>query len=81
MNTIEKMVMTDITKKNTLMFISFSISLIMAMAKTIAVQDISKGIFYGGELLAFTLLYLIFQKLVKNLYFSHTLALFQSIYF
>lgn len=73
MNSIEKMVMTDMTKKNTLMFISFSISLILAMAKTIAVQDISKGIFYGGELVAFTLLYLIFQKLLKKpVFFPYT---------
>lgn len=66
MNAMEKIIVADIKKKNTLMFITFSISLLLATAKTLVVEDFTKGFYYGSELIAFTLLYVIFQKLLKK---------------
>nr|WP_273128336.1 methyl-accepting chemotaxis protein [Bacillus weihaiensis] len=66
MNAIGQLVTGDIKKKNTLMFITFSIAGLLAMSKTFFVGDIDKGIFYSIELLAFTLTFFIFQKLLKR---------------
>ncbi|TXC89258.1 hypothetical protein FS935_17435 [Metabacillus litoralis] len=66
MSVMEKMIITDITKKNTLMFVTFSISALLAVVKILVVQDIIKVIYYGTELVSFILVYLIFQKLLKK---------------
>ncbi len=66
MASIEEVKLLDTRKKNLLMFITFSISLIMAALKTVASGDIDKALFYSSEFIAFTIIFITMQYLLKR---------------
>ncbi|WP_368505153.1 methyl-accepting chemotaxis protein [Alkalihalophilus sp. As8PL] len=61
MNTLQKMLLSDIKKKNTLMFVTFSLSILAAAAKTLLDEDFGQSIFYGAQMIGFALLYFLLQ--------------------
>ncbi|GAE37426.1 methyl-accepting chemotaxis protein [Halalkalibacter akibai] len=66
MTTLQKMLISDIKKKNTLMFVTFSLSLLAATVKTLLDGDLSTTSYYGAELLGFAILYFSLQFLLNK---------------
>ncbi|MDZ5473520.1 methyl-accepting chemotaxis protein [Bacillus sp. 31A1R] len=65
MEAIQTLKANDISKKNTLMLVSFSISLVSGLLFTILSNDeLLKMILYGGELFFFLLFYFLFGKIL-----------------
>ncbi|KIL53049.1 methyl-accepting chemotaxis protein [Jeotgalibacillus campisalis] len=66
MHKIQQMMEEDYKKKNLLMFSAFSISLVLALFKSIASKEISTIILFSAEIFTFVLVYVIFQKVLKK---------------
>ncbi|ADU32060.1 methyl-accepting chemotaxis protein [Evansella cellulosilytica] len=66
MTAIDNMKLQDVKKKNLLMLISFSISLITGLLRSLAQGGMDRVIFYGSELLVFILLFVVFQLVIKK---------------
>ncbi|KUP04028.1 hypothetical protein Q75_17090 [Bacillus coahuilensis p1.1.43] len=63
---INEMNKRDIRKKNLLMFITFSLSLVVALGKVISSSDYDKVWLYGSELILFSFLFILFQVVFKK---------------
>ncbi|KUP04836.1 hypothetical protein Q73_14485 [Bacillus coahuilensis m2-6] len=63
---INEMNKRDIRKKNLLMFITFSLSLVVALGKVISSSDYDKIWLYGSELILFSFLFILFQVVLKK---------------
>jgi methyl-accepting chemotaxis protein len=59
--TLQKMLLSDIKKKNTLLFVTFSLSILAAAVKTLLDEDFGQSIFYGAQMIGFALLYYLLQ--------------------
>ncbi|WP_100372129.1 methyl-accepting chemotaxis protein [Bacillus sp. FJAT-45037] len=66
MNTLQRMLISDIKKKNTLLFVIFSLSLLVGIAKTLVDGDFSKFIYYSVEVTGFTILYFLLQFAINK---------------
>ena len=66
MNTVEKMRLQDTKKKNILMFIVFSVSLVAAFAKSFFENNTEALYIFGAEIIVFSLLFVGLQFLLKK---------------
>ncbi|MGD7044396.1 methyl-accepting chemotaxis protein [Jeotgalibacillus proteolyticus] len=66
MHKIQHMLEEDYKKKNLLMFSAFSISLVLALLKSIASKEMSTILLFSAEIFTFVLAYVIFQKVLKK---------------
>ncbi|RSK28658.1 hypothetical protein EJF36_18285 [Bacillus sp. HMF5848] len=66
MGVIEELKMSDIKKKNILLYVVFSISLVAATGQMLVGQEIDKVIFYGSEIIIFSLLLVLLQFILKR---------------
>lgn len=66
MNALETMTLNDIKKKNVLMFVTFSISLIVAIGNTITTGNNYGILHYSVQLVGFAVLFVLFQFIIKR---------------
>lgn len=66
MDQVQKMLLEDSKKKNFLMFVTFSISLVLAVLKSLALKQGDLVILYSSELTVFALIYFICHQLTKK---------------
>ncbi|WP_046173629.1 methyl-accepting chemotaxis protein [Domibacillus indicus] len=66
MTAIESLRVRDTGKKNTLMYIVFSISLLFGLGKAFSIGELDKAAFYGTELVIFSIMYFVLQKGIKK---------------
>ncbi|MFC0046519.1 methyl-accepting chemotaxis protein [Metabacillus iocasae] len=64
--TVQEMIVQDRKKKNLLMFAAFSISLVLALVKSITSKEMSTISLFSTEIVVFTAIYLITTKVVKK---------------
>lgn len=66
MDQVQKMLLEDSKKKNFLMLITFSISLVLAVLKSVALKQSDLVILYASQLTVFALIYFICHKWTKK---------------
>ncbi|WP_137791830.1 methyl-accepting chemotaxis protein [Bacillus sp. E(2018)] len=66
MSSVEQLKLNDIKKKNILLFVTFTISILAAAGKTIMYADYSRTVFYGTEILAFSALFVLITYSFKR---------------
>ncbi|MET3727044.1 methyl-accepting chemotaxis protein [Fictibacillus halophilus] len=66
MSSVEQLKLSDIKKKNILLFVTFTISILAAAGKTIVYEDYSRTVFYGSEILAFAALFVSITFIFKR---------------
>ncbi|MGD6819034.1 methyl-accepting chemotaxis protein [Metabacillus sp. 113a] len=66
MLTVQQMIEADVKKKNTLMYIAFAISLVLALVKSIGANETETIILFAAELISFTAVYIVCQKTLKK---------------
>ncbi|MFE8700012.1 methyl-accepting chemotaxis protein [Cytobacillus sp. FJAT-54145] len=77
MTAIEDLRHQDSRNKNRLMFIAYSISLLAALLQSLVTGTTDTALFYGTELVLYTILYVAYPKLFKNpLVYSYLTVLF-----
>ncbi|MGA4722179.1 methyl-accepting chemotaxis protein [Fictibacillus nanhaiensis] len=76
MSSIEQLKLSDIKKKNILLFVTFTISILAAAGKTIVYADYSRTVFYGSEILAFSALFLSITFIFKRYHLFPVLSIF-----
>ncbi|MTH54796.1 hypothetical protein GKZ89_15435 [Bacillus mangrovi] len=66
MEKVQQMLDADIRKKNVLMYVSFTISLVLALLKSLGAKEIETILLFSIELLLFTAAFIVSQKLLKK---------------
>ncbi|KZZ83290.1 MULTISPECIES: methyl-accepting chemotaxis protein [Bacillaceae] len=66
MQNVQQMIEADIKKKNVLMYTAFSISLVLALLKSIGTKETETIILFAAELILFTAVFFLFQKILKK---------------
>ncbi|MBM7663480.1 methyl-accepting chemotaxis protein [Bacillus mesophilus] len=77
MTTIQDLKHGETVKKNRLMFIAYTISLVAALLQTLMTGSMDKALFYGTEIILYSALFFIYPKIWKNpLVYSYVTVLF-----
>ncbi|WP_273128198.1 methyl-accepting chemotaxis protein [Bacillus weihaiensis] len=70
---INKMIDQDLRSKNLLMFCVFSLSILAALGKSLAIKELSTILLFSVELISFIAIYLIGEKILKKrFYFQYS---------
>ncbi|MBS2970221.1 hypothetical protein J9317_15855 [Metabacillus sp. KIGAM252] len=81
MQNVQQIIEADIKKKNLLMYTAFSISLVLALLKSIGTKETETIILFASELILFTVVFFLCQKILKKyILFPYTSAVLVNVF-